>query len=315
MIDLKLMHHALTLAKYRNFARAAEALDMSQPALSRSISRAESTLGVKLFRRTPRGVETTSLGERFLSRGGMLLRDAAELERELALLRGRESGTLRVGAGMYPADMSVAVALGRLMSRHPRSGVELRTGDWRELVRDLLQAQLDIAVVELSVVAEDPRLVIEALPTHRALFYCRAGHPLLGGEPPEPERVSSYPFVGTAMPPRAGLMFYRLARTGTIDPDTGDYLPPIKIDTVTLAKSIVMSSDAVAIAPLPLLVHDIDAGRLATLPLDEPWLHTNYGFAWPKDRTLSPEAHAFMAEVRAVEAELVRDERPDWPAR
>jgi DNA-binding transcriptional LysR family regulator len=55
VIDLKLLHHALTLARYRNFVRAAEALDLSQPALSRSIPGLEADLGVQLFSRTLQG--------------------------------------------------------------------------------------------------------------------------------------------------------------------------------------------------------------------------------------------------------------------
>jgi DNA-binding transcriptional LysR family regulator len=54
-IDIRLVRHVLTLAQHRNFARAAEKLHLSQPALSRSISRLEETLGVALFDRTPRG--------------------------------------------------------------------------------------------------------------------------------------------------------------------------------------------------------------------------------------------------------------------
>ena len=97
MIDLKLVQQAVTLARYRNYARAAEALHLSQPALSRSIAGLESALGVGLFHRTRQGIEPTAFGALLLSRGGALLSDAAELERERARRRGlgsREAVTL-----------------------------------------------------------------------------------------------------------------------------------------------------------------------------------------------------------------------------
>lgn len=308
MIDLKLLHHALTLARHRNFARAAEALDLSQPALSRSIAGLEAALGVLLFNRTRQGVEPTAYGERLLARGALLITNAAELERELKLMQGLDIGVLRVGAGTYPSDMCVGPALGRLTLRHPRLRIELNSGDWRAIVAEVLQARLDLAVVELSVAELDTRLETEPLPHHRGVFFCRTGHPLLTSSRPTIEQAFRYPLVCPKLPARAGQMFYRMAKAGTIDPDTGDYVPPIKADTVALAKSIVRSSDAIALAPNCLLFDEIAAGSIATLPFREPWLRTNYGFVRLKDRTLSPAAQAFMAEVNAIEAELAEAE-------
>jgi DNA-binding transcriptional LysR family regulator len=309
VLDLKLVHYARTLAVHRNFARAAEALDISQPALSRSISRLEAGLGVQLFNRTAQGVEPTGFGERYLARGGELLDGAAELERELQLMQGVEAGVLRVAAGPYPADMCVAPALGRLIGRHPRVRVELGTGDWRTIVGALLRGQLDLAVVELSAMALDARLITEALPTHRAAFFCRVDHPLLRDGPATLERIFEYPFVSPKLPPRVGAIFHRLAKAWAIDPDTGDYLPPVKADTLALAMSVVSSSDAIAVAPLCIVADQVRAGRFGLLPLRPPWLHTNYGFVHLKDRALSPAAQAFITEVRAVEAELVEAEK------
>ena len=310
MIDLRLLQHASTLARHRNFARAAEALGLSQPALSRSIAGLEATLGVKLFDRTRQGVAPTPFGERLLARGAGLLTDAAELERELRLMQGLDVGVLRVGAGPYPADMCVGRALAGLAMQHPRLRVELTTADWRTVIRALLHAQLDLGVIELSVAEQDPRLHTEPLPWHGGLFFCRGGHPLLAQPRPTVEQVFRYPFVSTTLPARVARRFYQLAQSGAIDPDTGDYLPPIKVDTVAVAKAIVSASDAVAISPLVLIADEVRAGTLATLPLAEPWLHTQYGFVYLKERSLAPAAHAFIAEVRSVEAGLVAAERP-----
>lgn len=309
MIDLRLLQHALALARHRNYARAAEMLDMSQPALSRSIAGLEKALGVRLFDRTRQGVAPTAYGERLLARGAALLVDAAELERELALMQGLEIGALRIGAGPYPADMCVGPAVGRLAAKHPHLRIEVNTGDWREIIRQVLQAQLDLAVIELSAAEQDPRLVTEPLPKHAGTFFCRSGHPLLAEAVPTLERMFQFPFACAKMPSRAAQMFYRLAKSGAIDPDTGDYLPPIRVDTIALARAVVLSSDAVGLAALSLVAADVAAGRVVLLPFRQPWLHTNYGFAYLKDRLLSPAAQALMAEVKAVEAERVEMER------
>ena len=120
MLDLRLLHQAITLASFRNYARAAQALHLTQPALSRSIAGLEQRLGEKLFNRTSRGVEPTAFGALLLARSQALLDGATNIEREFKLMRGLELGELRVGSGAYPAQMSVGKAIGRMLNRHPR---------------------------------------------------------------------------------------------------------------------------------------------------------------------------------------------------
>jgi len=77
------------------------------------------------------------------------------------------------------------------------------------------------------------------------------------------------------MVPRVAKAFLELAKAGAIDPDTGDYLPPIKVDSLRTAREVVMASDAVGTAPLALIAPDIKAGRLAGLPVRLPWMKTS----------------------------------------
>jgi DNA-binding transcriptional LysR family regulator len=309
VLDLRLLHQAITLASYRNYARAAQALHMTQPALSRSIAGLEARLGEKLFNRTPRGVEPTAFGELLLSRGLALLDGATALEREFQLMRGLEVGELRVGAGAYPAQMSVGRAVASLVSRHPQLRVEVMADDLRAIIGALLAARLDVAVIELSLVDGEPRLATEALPAHPACFYCRAGHPLLAGKDPSLKRILEFPFAGTRMPPRVAQDFLELAKAGTIDRDTGDYLPPIKVDSIRMVKDIVLASDAVAAAPMAFIAEEVAKGTLGTLAARPAWMKTGYGFVHLRGVKLSPAAEAFMAALRRVEGEIAAEER------
>ena len=83
MFDMRRLRHALALAEHRNFARAAAALHITQPALSRSIQALEEGMGVLLFDRSPRDVEPTAFGE-------LVLRHARGLASYEAQQRTRE---------------------------------------------------------------------------------------------------------------------------------------------------------------------------------------------------------------------------------
>lgn len=308
MIDLTLLGHAQTLAKHGNFARAASELYMSQPTLSRHIAALEETLGVRLFDRGRKRVEPTAYGRLLLDRAPTLTSDAAELVRELRLMQGLQVGELFVGAGIYPAELSLGRAVGRLISSHPGLRVEVTTGDWRSIIELTLGTRLDLSVLELSVIDEEKRLTVEPLPKHPGVFFIRAGHPLQAVQALTLEHLSDFPFAGPKLAPRAAGVMAKLLRQGMTDPASGDYVPPIKVDSIRLAKDAVMASDAVSLAPLAAITAELASGELQALPVKAPWLYTNYGFAYLTGRSLAPAAIAFMAKVRQVEQELVLEE-------
>ncbi len=308
MIELKLLHQAITLASYGNYARAAQALHLTQPALSRSISRLEARVGEKLFNRTSQGVVPTAIGELFISRGRSLLDGATTLERDFGRMRGGEIGELRVGTGLFPARISVGKAVGRLARRHPKLRIDVMDGDLRGIIDALLAGRLDLAVIERSLVAGEPRIATEELPSHQAYFYCRAGHPLLAEKNPSLKRILSFPFVGTRMPSRVAQSFMELASGGSIDRDTGDYLPPIKVDSTWMATDVVTASDAVAVAPLVSIAEEISLGKLVPLSARTGWMQTAYGFVFRRGITLSPAAEAFKQALIEVEHEIAAAE-------
>jgi DNA-binding transcriptional LysR family regulator len=302
-LDLRSLRHVIALARHRHYGRAAVALNLSQPALSRSIAALERDLGVRLFDRTRRGVQPTSYGELILARGEAVLAGAADLKRALGHLQGLQSGELRVGAGLYPARISVAQALGRMAGRHPGLRLSLLSRSWRAVADAIGAGEIDIAVVELSVLAGASGLEAEALRPHRAAFVCRSGHPLSGRRAPRLVDILAYPLVGPKLPPRVGASLARASRHPLVD-EVGDYVPTLHVDGVQEAIDILLASDCVGLLPLPVAARDIDAGALTVLDHRAPWLRTNYGFVWSRGRPLSPPAEAFMAEVRAVEDEV-----------
>ena len=282
---------------------------MTQPALSRSIAGFESRLGEKLFNRTSRGVELTAFGELLVSRGQALLDDANALEREFNLMRGVEVGSLRIGVGAFPAQISVGKAIGGFLVQHPHLRIEVMKDDLREIIDAVLAARLDIAVMELSLVDGEPRLATEPLPQHPAFFYCRVGHPLAAERHPTIERILKFPFAGTRMPPRVAKAFLELAKVGAIDAETGDYLPPIKVDSLPMAKDVVMNSDAVAVAPLASIAQEVARHTLVPLPTRAAWMRTGYGFVTLRGTALSPAAEAFKDAVRRVENNVAAAEK------
>jgi DNA-binding transcriptional LysR family regulator len=288
-LKLRQVQHAVTLAGSGSYSAAAERLNLSQPALSRSIQALEALLGATLFDRTPTGVVPTTIGRLVIEQGAALLAGADGLEREVKLALGLETGSLAVGAAPYAADICVGTACGRLAMESPALAIDVRVGDWTYLTALVLSGELDIAVAELTLAADDSRLEVQALPQHVGQFFCRAEHPLACRLSVSLADTEAFPLVASSLPAR-----FQNLRTA------------IRVDTFRLARDIVLASNAVGIATPSQIAVELRERQLAFLPISAPWLHSNYGFIRLKGRTPAPATLAFMRCVLDVEEEIAR---------
>ncbi len=307
-LDVKLLRQMLSLAKHRNFARAAESLHISQPALSRSISNLEQTLGVQLFDRTHGGVVPTAYGRLILERGREIVAKENELQREIRLMQGIEIGELAIGAGPFPLEISVGQSVGRLIASHPTLQVRVEAASPLEIGSRVIGGSYDLAVADIRAWLDEPRLQIEPLPLHVVIFCVRPQHPLAGQRALAMRDLLAYPLVGTTYPPAIAAVMSEVPGAGHIDRDTGHFLPAITVDSLSLARQITAVSDAVYPVPACIAESAIRAGELAVLDCHPPWAHSNYGFISKKDRTLSAAAKKFMSCLRAVEAGTIERE-------
>jgi len=286
-IQLRHVQHAVALAEEGSYTAAAKRLHLSQPALSRSIQVLEQLLGAVLFDRTSGAIVPTKIGAILVERGKVLLQDAASVEREVQLALGLELGSLVIGAGPYPANISVGKACGLLVRENPGLRVDVRVADWQTLVQAVLDDRLDLAVSETSMAGADSRLDVEPLPRHYGHFICNPQHPLLDQTDVTLDQVQAFPIVSSSLPERCG----PIATT-------------IRVDTFRLLRDIVIHSHALGLATSSQTEADERAGLITRLPLELPWMHTQYGFVRLRDRTPSPAALAFMEKLRQVEAAL-----------
>ena len=298
-IDLRSIRYLVAIVDEGTFARAAEKLNVTQPALSRSVQALEHALGVKLLDRGKSGVTPTVFGRLLIERGRALISDASAITREMALLSGAETGEIAVGAGAYPAEICVGPAAGRLLAQRPGLKVRIALGDWPELTEKVLAEKLDLAVCDIASAESNSRLRIEPLPQHQGVLFCRADHPLTKRKSVTLDEVREFPLALTAVPERLAPV---LRRKGLLD--RGPSTPAVHVDTFELAREIVLRSDVVGGAIPTQIADDVRAGRAVTLPLTLPWLTTRYGFIYLAGRTLAPSLQLFMAEVRAVEREI-----------
>lgn len=302
----------LALIEHAHFGRAAKALGVSQPALSKSIQLLESELGVTLFDRRTDGVVLTAFGQLLRERSLRLLLAEEDLRRDIALLAGGDIGALRVAFGPYPSVTSGYASIARLHARHPQIKVTAHVAGWREVAHQVATGVVDLGIAEISTLQGQEEFTCELLGEHEGRLFCRPGHPLLSQKrSPTLAQTLDYPWVASRIPLRLAthLLPATLGCAGAYDSLTGDFVPAIEIDVPMQIVKFVESSNALALGNLSTFEQEIRAGVIVPLPAHAPALRTRYGFIYLKERSLPPAVEVYMREVRAVEAEICQRER------
>jgi len=164
-IELKPLSAFLAVAEERSFTRAARRLSVSTSALSHGIRGLEEQLGVRLLARTTRSVAPTDAGEQLITRLGPALGDIGEALDQLAALRDRPSGRVRLVVSPLAATMVLAPKLGRFTRDYPDVVLDVTTTTESRL--NLVAGRFD-AGIHLGEFIERDMIAVRVSPDQRA---------------------------------------------------------------------------------------------------------------------------------------------------
>jgi DNA-binding transcriptional LysR family regulator len=175
-MELRHLRYFVAVAEELHFRRAAERLYVAQPAVSEQIRKLEAELGVRLFDRTQRSVSLTVPGAALLDEARRVLRQADVAVQVARNARDRQAGRLRVGYLHDALPRTVPDALAQFRASTPGVDVVLESGRPLQLIADVREERLDVAVVCLPAPVGDLRVtslgmdpVVAAVPAADAL--------------------------------------------------------------------------------------------------------------------------------------------------
>jgi DNA-binding transcriptional LysR family regulator len=169
---LKLRDVDILLAVIRagSMGKAAEALNMSQPAVSKAIAYLEHTLGVRLLDRSRQGVEPTPYGRALVKRGVAIFDELRQGVQDIAFLTDPTAGEIRVGGSDPMVSAIISPVVHRLAEQYSRMSFRVIIADLRVLCRELDARNIDVALCRLfyplsdeysvEVLFEDPLVVV-----------------------------------------------------------------------------------------------------------------------------------------------------------
>lgn len=293
-MSLNLHHLRLftAVADEGGFTRAASALRISQPAISRAITELERDVGMPLLDRSGKTVRLTEAGRQLHERARELFGVESAAEQELRELRGLERGVLRVAASTTIATYVLPKLLGSFRAEHPAVRIVVSSANTRSVARMLLEWRVDVALVEGPVVHDriepqpwmDDELVLIAHPTHA---FAEAGSAPL-------DQLADETFI--VREPGSGtreVMRRALAEHGVLLRHT------MRLGGTEAIKQGVAASLGLAFISRAAVVDQVALGTIAVVPVPGLRIARSFVELRLRGRAASPAARAFASLLAA----------------
>jgi len=183
-----------TVAEHGNISHAAQALHLSQPAVSGQLKLLQEAFGEPLYQRAGRGVRLTAAGEQLLAHAERLRDTFRQAQALREAMRGLERGTLRIGASTTPASYLLPYLIADFHARYPDVVVTTSHGNTAEIVAGL--DSVDIALIEGPPGQELPLgTAVTPWREDEIVAVVPSGHPLANEEQHTLEILGRYPLV------------------------------------------------------------------------------------------------------------------------
>jgi DNA-binding transcriptional LysR family regulator len=280
--DLNELAVFAAVAQERSFTRAATRLNQSQSALSQTVRRLESRLGMRLLTRTTRNVAPTPEGERLLETLRPALADIDARIAELGELREKPAGTVRLTLGRHAAETLIWPAVAELVSTYPDIVVELSID---QSLTDIVEGKYDAGVRLGEQVAKD-MIAVKIGPDLRMAVVASPAYIAEHGTPTTPHHLLSHRCINIRFPKSGALYAWEFEKDGR--ELNVRVTGPFVVSDTTLACRAALDGIGVSMVMEDMVATAIADGRLIRMLDDwcQPFL--GYHLYYPDRRHPSP---------------------------
>jgi DNA-binding transcriptional LysR family regulator len=290
-------------AERQSVSRAAEALFISQPALTARLKALETDLGAQLFVRTPRGMRLTDAGSAFLPYAVRALETLTDGRMQVNALERGGAGRLVIGAAPAVSTYVLPPLLKRFSEGYPRVSISVRTGHSEEILDLVLREQVTLGLVRAL---QHPDILSTPLYEDGLVLVVERGHPfakkgrirmkdLADEQLVQFDRTSSYRDLTSALFVTAGV-----SPAGRME-----------LDNIDAAKKMVEQGFGVALLPQTSVTDELEAGTLAEVEVVDAAPVRRKIVAITRRDAGPPAGHAkaFLATFDEIRGELTNGRR------
>ncbi len=280
--------------------KAARRLSLTQPTVTKALRDVESTLGVRLFERSNRGLEPTAYGEIFARHAKIVLAQLRHAAEELESLRAGYSGKVTVGTLLAASASILPDAIAMLKKQRPAVAISVVVGTYDILMPSLLVGDLDMVLGRLPDEGRSRALVYEEFYAEPICVVARRGHPLARKRRLSLRELANQPWL-LPLPETA---LRRQIERAFVEADAP--LPRNVIESVSILtnRALLRKSDCIGVMPYHVALDDVELGLLAILPVKLKSIETPVGAILRAPGKLPPAAAALLDCLRLAGREV-----------
>lgn len=283
-----------------NLLRAANALNMTQSAVTKALQDAEAQMGVLLFERTNRGVVPTSFGTNLAAHARLILAQIGKAEQEMTDLRDGTAGQVAIGTLLTGAAELLPDAIARLRHERPNVAVRVEEGTNDVLMPALRSGELDLVLGRLPEFRDREGVKQEHLLDDFAQIVVRRDHPLAG----QPGlRLSDLQAQNWILPGPSTTLRRQIDKAFRDE----DLEPPVhSVESVSFltTRRLLQLTDYLAVWPVQLAAQEIRNGSVLPLAVPLPSTTRPVGISTRADDLMSPAAARLIHWLRLVARDI-----------
>lgn len=292
-ITLRQFRYFVAVTESASVAAASRMLNIAQSAVTKSVLELEDNLGVKLFERTPRGMQLTPDGHRFAASARKVLSAVADATHLHRAEPRQLSGPLAVGVTSLVAGYYLSGLLSRFARNCPGVALQVVEEAPPFLEHLLINGELDVAIMVSNALSEPQALVAETLTRSPSRLWMAAHHALAEFEEATLEQVARHELVVLEADRIDDLMRAVWARN-RLKPR-----PLLRTASLEAVRSLVGAGLGLAVLPDFLYrPWTLDAEHVEVRPLRDEVPTVDVGLVWRRGSVLTPEAGEFIALAR-----------------
>lgn len=279
----------VSVARQGSIRGAGRVLNLSQPALTKSIKELEQSLGTRLFVRRRQGVTLTNCGDAFFKHASLILEELRVAQEDIAQRLGGTSGRVNIGVGASIARTIMPVVIERFHREFPNVKVRIAEGQLVSMIPELRQGELDFTVNTYYQGPFDNELLYEKLMDKEYRVMARRGHPQANARSMHELRDCDW----TMPTPRGS--YYKLLSEVFSDMEVEPNISVI-CETFMSCTSLIAKTDFLSVLSVDIVNDPVIGQSLVALDLDLPLPKATFYLIQRRDTTLTPMA-AHLAQL------------------
>jgi len=268
-----------TVARLLSFTKAADALHMTQPAVTFQVRQLEEYFNTRLFDRTHNRISLTEAGQRVYGFADQIFRLYDEMEGSVRELTGDISGGLMIGASMTVAEYMLPALLGDFKKQYPEVNIRLKVSNTDGIVSMVEDNEIDLGVVEAPVTNKN--LAVELCRADQLVVVVSPEHELASRDHVKVSELLNHPYICREEGSGTREVIHEYLRSAGLS--TSELNTVMELGSPEAIKGAVEANMGISVLSRTTLSKELRLGALTAIPLDPP-LERPYSFVHQKQK-------------------------------